>query len=236
MLMAHQPDELTVEAIKAAAKEFALRINNVGFHESTYFVPTSQAIARAFHRSVVDQFHLVMTSLHASEDELPAIGVMVLATQDHLPAAVPYQNAYQVVYGVGQPMLIFLFRSGNSPSDAVRRVTITHVLFFQPEETGDREFAEQIHEILNGTDDLDTKRTELIGLFVSVRPKLRREEREDLASLVVQRPPAIGGLRYGTLRWRVWIPGTQIERFDLLNAAEHETAQGSDQHGAAPSD
>jgi len=69
MLIAHQPEELTVEAIKAAAKEFALRINNEGFHESTYLVPTSQAIVRAFHRSVVDQF--VMTPPHASEDDLP---------------------------------------------------------------------------------------------------------------------------------------------------------------------
>jgi len=249
MVMAHQPEDLTVEAIKAAAKEFALRINSEGFHESTYEFPASQAIVRAFHRSVADQFHLLMTPPHAFEDELPTIGVMVLATQGHLPVAIPYQSAHQVVYGVGQPLLIFRYRSDNSTSDAVRRVTMTQVLFFQPEETGDFEFAEQIHEILDGTDELDTKRTELVGLFVSVRPKLTRAEREDLATLVLQRPPAVGGLRYGSLRWRVWISGAQMERFDLLSTAdaalgastpqkraEHATAQDIDQRGAAQSE
>jgi hypothetical protein len=247
MLMAHQPDDLTVEAIKAAAKEFALRINREGFHESVYFTSASQAIVRVFHRSVADQFHLPMTAPHASEDELPTINVMVLATQGHLPVAIPYQNAYQAVYGVGQPVLIFRFRGDSSLRNAVR--TVTHVLFFQPEETGDCEFAEQIHEILNGTEELDTKRTELIGLFVSLRPKLTRVERVDLASEVLQRPPAVGGLRYGSLRWRVWIPAAQMERFDLLSTAEpasgasapqesaaHDTTHDNDQHDAAPSE
>jgi hypothetical protein len=112
-------------------------------------------------------------------------------------------NAYQLVYGVGQPVLMFLFRRDYSPQDAVHTVTMTHVLFFQPEETGDRQVAQQILEILNGTGELDTKRTELVGLFVSLHPKLTRAEREDLASLVLQRPPAVGGLRYTSLRWRV---------------------------------
>lgn len=39
MLMAHQPVELTVEAIKAAAKEFARRVDSEGLHEFTHFLP-----------------------------------------------------------------------------------------------------------------------------------------------------------------------------------------------------
>ena len=175
---------------------------------------------------------------------------MVLAAQEQLlMASIRYQNAYQLVYGVGQPVLIFLYRRDSSPRDAVHAVTITHVLFFQAEETGDRQVAQQIHEILNGTGELDIKRAELVGLFVSLRPKLTRAEREDLASLVLQRPPAVGGLSYGSLRWRVQIPVAQMERFDLLSTAErasgasapqesavHDTTHDSDQHDAAPSE
>jgi len=249
MLMAHQPVELTVEAIKAAAKEFALRINSEGSHENRLSFPTPYVIVRAFHLSVANQFHLPMTApmpQYASEDELPPIGVMVLATQDQLAmASIPYQNAYQLVYGVGQPVLMFLFRRDYSPQDAVHTVTMTHVLFFQAEETGDRQVAQQIHEILSGTGELDTKRTELVGLFVSLRPKLTRAEREDLASLVLQRPPAVGGLRYASLRWRVRIPPAQMERFDLLSTGEHASdasapqernAHDTDRHDAAPSE
>jgi hypothetical protein len=71
----------------------------------------------------------------------------------------------------------------------------------------------------------------------------------DRASLVLQRPPAVGGLRYGSLQWTVRIPPTQIERFDVLSTAErvsdasapqetaaHETAQDADQRDAAPSE
>jgi hypothetical protein len=253
MLMAHQPGDLTVEAIKTAANEFVRRVNSQGLQDLTHLFPTSYAIVKAFRRFVADQFHLPVTgplAPPASEDERPTIGVMVLAAQVQLPvSSIRYQNAHQLVYGIGQPALMFLFRRDYSSRDAVHSVTMTHALYFQPEETGDRQVAEQIHEILNGTGDLDAKRSELVGLFVSLRPKLRREEREDLASLVVQRPPAIGGLRYGTLRWRVWIPGTQIERFDLLSAAEHvsdasasqesathETAQDADQRDTTPSE
>jgi hypothetical protein len=208
---------------------------------------------KAFHRFVADRFHLPMTGSppqRAFGDERPAIGVIVLASRDQAPmASIRYQDAYQLVYEAGQPVLLFLFRSEYSPRDAVHTVTMTHVLFFQAEETGDRQVAEQIHKILNGPGELDTKRAEMVGLFVSLRPKLTRVDRENLASLVVQRPPAVGGLRYGALRWRVWMPAAQVERFDLLNTAEHaldasasqerathEIAQDADQRDAAPSE
>jgi hypothetical protein len=253
MLMAHQPAELTVKAIKAAAKEFARHVNSEAFQELTHFFSPSYAIVKAFHRIVADRFHLPMTGSlpqHAFGDERPAIGVMVLASRDQHPmASIRYQNAHQLVHGVDQPVLLFLFRSEYAPRDAVHNVTMTHVLFFQAEETGDRQVAEQIHEILDGTGELDTKRAELVGLFVSLRPKLTRPDREDLASLVLQSPPAVGGLRYGSLRWRARILAAQMERFDLLSAAErasgastpqeraeHDTAQDTDQHDAAPSE
>jgi hypothetical protein len=255
--MAHQPDDLTVEAIRAAAKEFARHVNSQGLQELTHLFPPSYAIVKAFRRFVADQFHLPTTgplAPPASEEERPTIGVMVLAAQDRLPtASIRYQNAQQLVYGVGQPVLLFLFHSAYSSRDAGYTVTITHALFFQPEETGDRQVAQEIHEVLNGTGDLDTKTAELVGLFVSLRPKLTRAEREDLAALVLQRPPAVGGLRYGSLRWRVQIPPTQMEDFDLLSTAEraaehaadasapqesaaHETEQDADQRDAAPSE
>jgi hypothetical protein len=253
MLMAHQPDELTMEAIKAAAKEFARHVNSEALQELTHFSPPSYAIVKAFHRFVANQFHLPMTGplpQHAFGDERPDIGVMVLAAQDQSPmTSIRYQNAQQLVYGVDRPVLVFLFRSDYSPHDAGYTVTMTHVLFLQAEETGDRQVAEQIHEILNGAGDLDTKRTELVGLFVSLRPKLTRPEREDLASLVLHRPPAVGGLRYGALRWRVRISAAQMERFNLRSTAEHatdafapqesaahESVHDTDQHTDAPSE
>src|SRR5262245_40561246 len=133
MLMAHPPDDLTVEAIKTAANEFARRVNSQGLQELTHSFATSSAIVKAFRRFVANQFHLAITgplASPASEDERPTIGVMVLAAQDQLPmASIRYQNAHQLVYGVGQPVLIFLFRREYSSRDVVHSVTITHVLY-----------------------------------------------------------------------------------------------------------
>jgi hypothetical protein len=41
MLMAHQADKLTVEAIKAAANEFARHVNSEAFQELAHFFPPS---------------------------------------------------------------------------------------------------------------------------------------------------------------------------------------------------
>jgi hypothetical protein len=230
--MTQQPEVLTIETVKAAARDFAMLVNNGALSipiEVSQISPPHRSLRAAFMYYLAErfQFPLSLTSLDLAL-RIPHINVRILELV--LPSEwvyIEYQHADQRIYGFESDLLIFAAqhrRLGyfDGHSDPARTsVAIERVLYVRQEQTGDREVTERINAILDEQPSDGTGRDELIGYIASFSPHLDRAERGLLADRILAQRPQVGTLLFQKPHWMVHVSMKRLAAgdMDLLDAA-----------------
>lgn len=230
--MADQQEDFTVETLKAAARDFALLVN-----QGTVFGPDATFlhgghIEREFLAYLEKRFHLpAFTSTSPGADLDIGVTLVWIRTRESLSGtrihdgALPYQDAYQQLFGIGRDMLVFIYQLDRSASlTSGAALAIQHVLYMPREQTGDKRVADRITQILNDERDSEAKKDELVQFFAALHPSPNSTQRTELAYRVLSQPPGIGALRYRWLSWRISVSEDDMSAFDLLG----DTASGDD--------
>lgn len=192
---------LTVETLKAEAKEFA-RLPHAD--EALYGVTDGKAIGTYFEQKfrlyLLTKYDFVAGSAISGTD-FPDLEVDIKVTSAKQPqSSCPFKDARQKIYGLGYALLIFIYDKTDDPSTSVGTLKILHTIFVGKEQTGDYQTTTGLLRILEN----NANRDDVMAFIEERRLPVDEITASSLAEEILSKPPKVGYLTISNaLQWRL---------------------------------
>jgi hypothetical protein len=195
--------ELTLEALKAAAKDFVRGLNSTSIPAlfgATDGKAVGTYVEQTF-RQYLSQRYLFTQGNAAAGIDFPGLEVDIKTTSTRQPqSSCPFNSASQKVYGLGYHLLIFEYEKSDDPASHTAYLRILHIIFLARERTADYQTTLGILEILrrNGNSD------DIVAFLEERNLPLDEIGRQALAQRILREPPKLGYLTISNaLQWRL---------------------------------
>lgn len=202
---------LTLEGLKAEAREFANRLRQTPLPE-LYGITDGKAVGTY----VELQFHEHLRARYAYAPgnaatgvDIPELQVDIKCTSARQPqSSSPYRSASQKVYGLGHSLLVFVYIKADDHDARAARRDMQHVVYVPSELTADYQTTYGLAEILRR----DGNKDDVTAFLEERNLPLDDVGRDELAERIVNDPPAQGYLTISNaLQWRLQF-GRVIQR------------------------
>lgn len=194
---------LTVDALKAAAGEFARLLSATPIPE-LFGVTDGKAIGTHVEASFNAHVNLHFANQQgnaAKGIDFPQLDVDLKVTSVTQPqSSSPFRDATQKVYGLGYSLLVFVYLKTDDAELKAARLEIQHVVFVEASATADFQTTSGLHKILDNAGNADD-----IDAFLQERNlPLDDIGRRSLAERILHDRPTIGCLTISNaLQWRL---------------------------------
>ena len=180
---------LTLSLLQNEARGFA-EMESGHNETSLYGVTDGKAVGtyleHKFQRHLRSQYEYVEGS-SAKGIDFPELGVDLKVTSVRQPqSSCPFRAARQKVYGLGDALLVFVYKKTDDERTRTGNLNIRHVIFIESSSTADFQTTTGIRRILDNADNVDDIQA------------------QDLAEEILQDLPEIGYLTVSNaLQWRL---------------------------------
>lgn len=195
--------ELTLDALKAAAKDFVRGLNSTSIPAlfgATDGKAVGTYVEQTF-RQYLSQRYLFTQGNSAAGIDFPDLEVDIKTTSTRQPqSSCPFSSASQKVYGLGYHLLIFEYEKSDDPASHTAHLHILHIIFLARERTADYQTTLGILEVLrrNGNSD------DVVAFLEERNLPLDEVGRQTLAQRILREPPKLGYLTISNaLQWRL---------------------------------
>jgi hypothetical protein len=144
--------ELTVNALKVAAAEFA-EIESLHGEPAMFGVTDGKAVGTYLEH----KFRVYLAERFAFEEgnsargiDLPALHVDMKTTSVRQPqSSCPFKSARQKIYGLGYALLVFVYEKSDDHAAKTARLDIRHVIYVDADRTADYQMTFGLNQILD---------------------------------------------------------------------------------------
>lgn len=195
--------ELTLDALKAAAKDFVRGLNSTSIPAlfgATDGKAVGTYVEQTF-RQYLSQRYLFTPGNTAAGIDFPSLDVDIKTTSTRQPqSSCPFNSAGQKIYGLGYHLLIFEYEKSDDPVSHAAHLRILHIIFLAKERTADYQTTLGIIEILRRNGNVD----DIVAFLEERNLPLDEVGRQTLARLILREPPKLGYLTISNaLQWRL---------------------------------
>ena len=197
------PTLLTLEILRSEATAFA-KHESTSPEPSLYGVTDGKAVGtyleHKFQAYLQPKYQYVRGS-SAKGIDFPELDVDIKVTSIRQPqSSCPFKSARQKIYGLGYPLLIFVYDKHDDPKAQTAMLQMQHTIFVEKECTADFQMTSALRRMIeNGAN-----RDDILALFEERLLPVDNIEAEKLADEILGIPPHIGYLTISNaLQWRL---------------------------------
>lgn len=199
--------ELTIESLKVAAKEFAKRTSESKFPE-LYGVTDGKAVGtkiEANFKDFLSEYYSFSRGNAACGIDLPTVNTDIKCTSIRQPqSSSPFKSASQKIYGLGYNLLVFVYEKEDDHKDSYAKLNMLHAIFIDSSRTADFQITHSILEILKNDYNREGCIESIDALLEEKNIPLDDASRRELAIRLVETPPSQGVLTISNaLQWRL---------------------------------
>ena len=204
-------DPLTLESLKAEAREFAIGMRQTPLPE-LYGITDGKAVGTyvelRFHEHLRARYRYTPGNAATGVD-IPELQVDIKCTSARQPqSSSPYRSASQKVYGLGHSLLVFVYVKTDDHTTRAAGLDMQHVVYVSSHLTADFQTTFGLREILRR----DGNRDDIVAFLEERNLPLDDVGREELSERILADPPALGYLTISNaLQWRLQF-GRAIQR------------------------
>lgn len=201
--MATKKKNLAVADLIREAAGFA-EVESTYFEKELYGVTDGKAVGtyleHKFMRYLVDLYDFEPGN-SASGIDFPGLAVDMKVTSIKQPqSSCPFSSARQKIYGLGYGLLVFVYEKTDDNRSKKGRLNILHVVFVEPDRTGDFQMTTGLLKILENAGNLE----DLVAFMQDKNLPVDDIEANAIAREIIARPPNQGYLTISNaLQWRL---------------------------------